>query len=177
MAVLADEVGAYAAERQFKTATRERWLALAERDAAALLALARDLRLGENQLRDVWNWAEEIALRDGGDLATVLTAPEILTLQRGGLGRNDRLARIKAALRRRRFPALSAAEARAQDLVRRLELPRHIRLIVPEFLDGDAVTVEIEVTGTAALAEAAARLTEIARRAEVAELFDVLAGE
>ena len=70
-------IRAYAGTRMYSAATVERWLRLAARDGDALLQLATELRLGENQLRDLWDWAEEIGERDGVTLSQVFAAQPI----------------------------------------------------------------------------------------------------
>jgi hypothetical protein len=167
-------VRAFAAERRYGAAAVERWLRLTDADAAALLELARELRLGENQLRDLWNWAEEIAARDGLALAVVLADDAVRAARRRALGRNDRLKLVKAALRLRRFPQLAAHEERLATLLRALGVPRNVRVVLPEFLEGDTLRVEITADSQAALRHAAARLLEAAAAAACRELFALL---
>jgi ribonuclease D len=164
----------YAAQRKFSDTTVERWQRLDAADAAALSGLTHDLRLGENQLRDLWQWAEEIAERDKISIATVLETEPVITLRRRKLGRNDKLKLIKTALQRRRFPQLAAAEDRLAALVRTLALPRTIRVVLPEHLEGEEVRVEIVVRDAAALRQAAAQLLAAANTPACAALFDAL---
>jgi hypothetical protein len=170
-----DPIRAFAREHRYGAATLERWLALETADGHALLELAEDLRLGENQLRDLWKWAEEIALRDHRSLAQVLAHESLAVLRRSrSLGRNDKLRLAKAALRRLRFPQLVAAEERLAALVRQLDLPRNIRVTFPEFLEGDAVRVEIVANSVASLEAAAERLRAAAEAPACTAIFQVL---
>jgi ribonuclease D len=166
-----ERIRAYATNRAYGAATTERWLGLEARDGDALLQLATELRLGENQLRDLWEWAEEIALRDGLALHQVLTAEPLAAVRRRHLGRNETLKAIKAALRRRRFPQLAATEERLAGLVRALQLPRTVRISLPEHLEGDHVRIEIVVDSAAAWQAAAASLLAAADTPACAELF------
>ena len=167
---------AFTDERKCSSATVERWLALDANDGRALLDLAQELRLGENQLRDLWEWTEEVAHRDGLPLAQVLTGEPVAVARRArNIGRSDKLKRIKAALRRLRFPQLSATEDRLAGLVRQLDLPRNVRLSFPEFLEGDAVRIEIVADNLASLQTAAQRLRAAAESTACKALFALLA--
>ncbi len=170
-----DAIRAFAQERRYAPATLARWLALAPGDARALLALAQELRLGENQLRDLWDWAEEIGQRDGLSLEQVLLLDPVAMVRRTrNVGRNDKLKLIKAALRRVRFPQLAATEERLAELVRQLDLPRNIRVSLPDFLEGDEVRVEIVAESSATLRVAADRLRTVADTPTCQEIFRLL---
>ena len=167
-------IRAYAGARMYSAATTERWLRLEAGDGGALLQLATDLRLGENQLRDLWDWAEEIAARDGVPLHHVLAAEPIVATRTPKLGRNDKLKALKAALRRMRFPQLAAVEDRLAGLVRTMGLPRTIRITLPEDLEGDHVRIEITATSQTAWRAAAAALLAAAESPACTELFTLL---
>jgi len=167
-------IQAYATARAYGAATTARWLRLAQPDAAALLQLASELRLGEHQLRDLWDWAEEIAAREGLSLSQVLAVEPIAAARARRLGRNDKLKAIKAALRRLRLPQLAALEDRLADLIRTLELPRHVRVNLPAHLEGDQVHIEITAADAAAWRAAAAALMAAADTPACRELFRLL---
>jgi hypothetical protein len=172
---MTDEIRAFARGRRYSAPTLERWLALEAADGLALLELAREMRLGENQLRDLWEWTEEIAQRDRRSLAQVLALEPVAAPRRSrSLGRNDKLKLIKAALRRLRFPQLVAAEERLAALVRQLDLPRNIRVTFPEFPEGDAVRVEIVANSVASFKAAADRLRAAAAAPACTAIFQVL---
>jgi hypothetical protein len=167
-------IRAYARARMYNAATTERWVRLDADDGGALLQLATELRLGENQLRDLWEWAEEISERDGVTLHQVLAAAPIAGARARKLGRNDTRKMIKAALRRLRFPQLTAVEDRLASLVRTMELPRAIRITLPEHLEGDQVRIEITASSKAAWLAAAAALLAAAESPACTELFTLL---
>ena len=167
-------IRAYTGARTYSATTTERWFRLDAADGSALLQLATELRLGENQLRDLWDWAEEIAERDGVTLRHVLAAKPIVAARTRKLGRNDKLKAIKAALRRLRFPQLADSEDRLAGLIRTMELPRTVRVALPEHLEGDQVRIEITATSTAAWRAAAAALLAAAESPACTELFALL---
>jgi hypothetical protein len=166
---------AFTRERRYSAPTMERWLALDPVDGLALLEFAQELRLGENQLRDLWEWAEEIAQRDHTSLAQVLALEPVATPRRSrSVGRNDKLKLIKTALRRLRFPQLAATEERLAALVCQLDLPRNIRVTFPEFLEGDEVRIEIVANSVASLEAAADRLRAAAGAPACTAVFQIL---
>ncbi len=167
----------FAAEKHYREQTLQRWLALSDCDAAALYRLATGLRLGENQLRDLWQWAVEIATRDHTTVAAVLQAPEIVAALEAKWSRNDRLQRVKHALRRRRFPELSAAEDRARSLVEAAQLPESVRLSLPSFFEGDEVVVTCRGKTPAELQAALSAALRWANTEVCAELFALLGGD
>ena len=74
----------------------ERWLGWDEVARNGLLRLAVGLKAGENQLRDLMDWLEDIALRDGLAIGALLSGKAILDVETDPrLGRADKLKRIK----------------------------------------------------------------------------------
>ncbi len=164
----------FAAGRHYREATVAKWKALAPADAGTLLELAEDLRLGENQLRDLWEWAEAIAAREESSLEQVLRAAPLPAIRRRAIGRSERLKLIKAALRRRRFPQLTATETRLAELVRALRLPATVRVTLPEFLDGQSLHLAIVADSPAAIQDAATALHDAAAQPACEALFRLL---
>jgi len=169
-------LAALAAERRYSAATLARWQQLPARDAEALRALATELRPSENQLRDLWEWAADVATRDDVPLATVLAHESLVAVRRRPLARSEKLKLVKAALRRLRYPRLAAAELELATRVGALALPRGARVEFPPFLEGDDVHVSF-VARSAAEWEAIARaLLTAASDPHCHALFDTLAG-
>jgi hypothetical protein len=167
-------IRSYAAERRFSAATLDRWLRLDVGDRAILLALVQRLRLGENQFRDFLDWSEEIAARDRCSIADLWRRPPLADALARDLGRNQTIAALKAALRRVRFPRLTAAEARLAALIRGLRLPRNVQLHLPENLEGEEVRVEMHARSAAALRECTAALQQATSSADLDEIFRLL---
>jgi len=165
----------YADGRRFSAPTTERWLRSDARDA--LLGIAEGLRLGENQLRDLLDAIEDIAARRGCAAGAVLQLEPVSAVLRGKLGRNDQVKALKAALRRLRYPQLTATEERLRQLARRLELPAAARLELPADLEGSEVTLILRAGSAAALCELLDAAAAAARRPELDEMFRVLGGE
>src|SRR5512144_2798240 len=126
------QVRAYAAERHFGTALVERWLGQKPVDREALLGLAVQLRLGENQLRDVIDDLTAIGARRNCGPAAVLGIDEVRAVLARRLGRNEAIRALKQALRRLRYPQLSAVERDLAARVKALRLPAGVRVDLPE---------------------------------------------
>src|SRR6266576_2266998 len=58
------EIREYAKDKGFHPQTLERWLSWDQPARDTLFRLAMGLKVGENHLRDLMDWLEEIALRD-----------------------------------------------------------------------------------------------------------------
>ena len=164
-----------AAERRYGSATVTRWQQLAPADAEALLALAIELRPSENQLRDLWEWAHDIATRDAASLAQVLDHEELAAVRRRPIARSDKLKLVKSTLRRLRYPQLAAAEAALAGHVRALSLPRNARVQFPEFLEGDEVRIEFVARSLAEWAATARALLAATGNPNAAAIFNTLA--
>jgi hypothetical protein len=167
-------VEALAAAHRLQAALVERWQALAAADAAAVCDLAERLRLGENHIRDLCEWSEEIALRDGTTIAAVLESTPVTAALSRALGRNDAVKTLREVLRRLRFPRLAALEDQLAQRVRRLALPAGVRLVLPPNLQDTEIRVEIRAGDLAALTAAVDALRAAVQRPELAELFALM---
>jgi hypothetical protein len=168
----------YATSKGFHPQFQQRWLNWHPKDGAALLALALSLKAGENHLRDLMDWLEEIALRDGIAIYEVLESRamyEISTNPR--LGRADRLKRIKDQIRRIRFPRLSQVEDLIQLKMRQLKLQPSVRLSVPAGLEGGDLQVEFAAGSPAELKNILAKLNAAAETETLAEIYTLLKGD
>jgi hypothetical protein len=170
----ADGVRSYAATRRLGARLVTRWLGWPPPDAAALLDVAEGLGLGANQIGDFMTWLEEIGARDGTSPGEVLGTPEVRGLLRAPLGRGDKLKRLKALVRARRFPRLAAAERALEAAVRDLALGDGVAVRFPPGLDGDEVIVELRARGVDELRSASARLQAAVNGGGFNRLFDIL---
>jgi hypothetical protein len=167
----------YCAEKGFRQQTTESWLELPEAAGEALLGLARELRIGENHFRDVLDWLEEIALRDGIDVEAALGGEVAGVLDDPRLGRNDKLKRVKEGLRRLRYPRLAQAEEEIQRRIRELKLGPRIQISAPLGLEGGALTVQLTASSQEELARLARDLNEAVEKKGVSEIFQLLGGK
>jgi len=172
-----ERVRAHAAEKRFAAATVARWLALQEPDRDALLDLACELRLGENQFRDFLDQLSDVASRRGCSMASLLADGPLRETLRRGLARNDAIHALRQALRRLRYPKLTAVEERLTALRKGLRLPAAVRVELPENLEGDHVTVVLRASSAAELGEQARAVAAAAQERAVDEIFELLGGQ
>jgi hypothetical protein len=167
----------YATSKGFHPQFQQRWLNWNPKDGAALLAIALSLKAGENHLRDLMDWLEEIALRDGIAICEVLESKAITEIRTNPrLGRADRLKRIKDRIRRIRFPRLSQVEDLIQSRIRQLKLQPVVRVSPPPALEGGDLQIEFAAGSPAELKNILAQLNAAAETEALAEIYSLLKG-
>ena len=77
------EIRQYAKDKGFHPQTLERWLRWDQFARDTLFRLAVGLKLGENHLRDLMDWLEEIALRDRSTIGEILASKPITDIEIG----------------------------------------------------------------------------------------------
>jgi len=133
--------------------------------------------MGENHLRDIMDWLEEIALRDRSRVCDVLGSKAITDIKTDPrLGRADKVKRIKEHLRRSRFPRLAETEDAIRAKIQALNLHPEIRLSVPPSLEEGRLRVEFSATNHEELKRLIAKLTEAKENSIIPEIFDLLSG-
>lgn len=170
----APPLATYAKHKRLSQAMLSRWQAWAEADQQALLTLAQELQLGENQLRDFFDWLEDIVARDGGTVAAVLQQPAIRRPFTAQHSRNDKLKAVKDALRKLRYPRLSRLEEELKAGVKALDLGRRVRLSFPPAFEGDEITVEIKARNVEDLHDTLTRLQQRLDDGSLRHLFHLL---
>jgi hypothetical protein len=171
------EIQTYANQRGFQRNTLDRWLSWAAADREALATLALSLKISENHLREMMDWLEEIALRDGKPIQDILAEKPIYDARTDPrLGRADRLKRVKEQLRRRRFPRLAETEDQIRNHINSLKLQPEIRLSVTPGLEGGQLNVEFEAGTTAEFKVAVGKLNDATSLRSLPAIFELLSG-
>jgi hypothetical protein len=171
------EIRDYTIARGFHPRTLERWLSWERADRDALAELAQKLKIGENHLRDLMDWLEEIALRDRLSIHDVLCSQAIARVETDPrLGRADKLKRIKEQVRRLRFPRLAETEDAIRNKVQALKLGPEIRLSVSAGLEEGGLQVEFKATSHDEFKRIVAQLIDAAEKDSIREIFELLAG-
>jgi hypothetical protein len=173
-----EQIREYAESRRFHPQTLARWLGWDEADRDALFRIAYGLKVGENHLRDLLDWLEEIAGRDGSAVRDVLASRGIIETETDPrLGRADKLKRIKEQIRRLRFPRLARTEDAIRERIQELKLQPEIRLSVAPGLEGGALQVAFQSSDAAEFERLAGKLLQAADKDAVKEIFRLLSGE
>jgi hypothetical protein len=165
---------AWAIEHHMPEAALERWIALGETDAMALLETARELRLRTGQLLSALEMLAEIGLRERQGVAAILSRSELRTPLKGARSRPERASAFMAKLRELRFPRLARARARLEAAVAALRLPSGLALVLPKDLSSDEVMIRLTVRTPAELENLLAAIVD--RREEIKALLGALGG-
>jgi hypothetical protein len=152
----ADEIDAQirelAAERRLPQSHIDRWLAMDPPSRAAMLDLARALRLRTGQLVTALETLDEIAVREHATVAAILEQPEIRRIAKGSGSAPSRASTLLEALRTLRYPLLKRMQDELRVEVSALKLPRGISIDLPKELGSDELTVSLRVRSGAELA-------------------------
>jgi hypothetical protein len=152
----ADEIDAQihvlAAERRLPQSHLDRWLAMDPLSRAAMLNIARALRLRTGQLVTALDIVEEISVRDQMTVAAILDRLEIRRIVDGSGSAPSRASALLEALRTLRYPLLKRMQDELRSEVSALKLPRGISIDLPKELGSDELTVSLRVRSGAELA-------------------------
>jgi len=175
----ADEIDArireLAAERRIPQSHVDRWLAMDLPSRAAMLDIARTLRLRTGQLVTALDTLDEIAVRERVTVAAILDRPEVRRVANGPGSAPSRASALLEALRTLRYPQLRKMQDELRAEVSALKLPRGISLDLPKELGSDELTVSLRVRSAAELAHLLEALDQ--KRAGLTRIIEMLAGK
>jgi ParB family chromosome partitioning protein len=113
-------------------------------DALSFFELFRVLKLSQNKQREVITLVQEIAIRENLKPVVVLQSKEVRAiLDRPELNRNEKGAKVRACLKRRRFPTLAKTEEKFSKEVKALKLNEHIHITAPSYFEGGPHTLRM----------------------------------
>jgi ParB/RepB/Spo0J family partition protein len=113
-------------------------------DAVSFLELFKVLKLSQSKQTEVIALVQEISIREELQTGDVLQCAEIMTiLDRAELNRNEKGSKIRAYLKRRRFPTLTKAEERFSKELKALKLDEHIHMTGPPHFEGGLYTLRM----------------------------------
>jgi len=164
-----------AAERRLPPSHLARWLAMDPASRAAILDIARVIRLRTGQLMTALETLEEIAVREHITVAGVLNRPEIRRIAGGPGSAPSRASALLEALRTLRYPLLKRMQEQIRAEVAALKLPRGISIVLPKELASDEFTVSLRVRSAAELAHLLEALDR--SRPGLARIIEMLAGK
>jgi hypothetical protein len=164
----------WAADKHLPEANLARWLELDEATRAALLALARELRLRTAQLAMALELLDEIAVRENRTLIAILDSDPIRNAIAAGGSAPARASCMLEALRAIRFPRLTGIRSELEARIRGLRLPPALRVRLPRELSSDELTLELRARTRAELEEGLKALERIGP--ELARIVERLGG-
>lgn len=143
-------------------------------DRQAVLPLFTTLQLGSNRAQECAAYIDEVCQRDACTAAALFERLGIAALladaQRSGPQKREA---ARHALRRARYPQLTAHEQRYREAVRRLRLPPAVSLRPPPYFENSRHQVSLSFSGKQELRQAAQRLLDAADSEAMDDLLDL----
>ncbi len=169
------QIRTLAGERRLPDSHLVRWLAMDLASRAAILDIARTIRLRTGQLVTALDTLEEIAVRERLTVAAILDRPEIQRIASGSGSAPSRASTLLEALRTLRYPLLKKMQEQLRSDVSALKLPRGISIDLPKELGSDELTVSLRVRSAAELAHLLDALDR--SRAGLTRIIEMLGGK
>jgi ParB/RepB/Spo0J family partition protein len=146
---------------------------LSHEEALSFFELFRVLKLSQNKQREVITLVQEIAIRENLKPVEVLQSKEVRAiLDRAELNRNEKSAKVRACLKRRRFPTLAKTEERYSKELKALKLNEHIHMTAPTFFEGGTHTLRMTFKSTKDFDERCKTLDAIAKNPALKKLLE-----
>ncbi len=164
-----------AAQRRVPSSHVEKWLAMDPQSRAAMLDLARALRLRTGQLVASLETLDEIAVREHVTVAAILDRVEIRRVANGSGSAPSRASALLEVLRTLRYPLLKKMQEQLRSEVAALKLPRGISLDLPRELGSDELTVSLRVRSAGELAYLLDALDQ--KRLGITRIVEMLGGK
>ena len=145
LAQMEDEIKTYVLKEEVSRSNIRRLSALTPDDRMAILSLISPLKLGENRLREVLTFLEEISRRNQCKEKDIVKRSEIQTiLSQKELTPSQKTERIKKVLTDLRYPKLNQMEKAFEKKRRDLNLPHNISLHHFPFFEGKGLKIEFQ---------------------------------
>jgi ParB-like chromosome segregation protein Spo0J len=139
---------------------------------SALVDLFLELGLSLSRQREFLALLDEIAAREDRAIPEVLGEGEIRSLlDDAEMDRPRKAGEVRRLLRRRRFPAITAAEERYAAIVSKLPLGKGIQLTPPRDFEGTEYAATVRFRNVAELKSRISELEELAGSGGMAELL------
>ena len=168
-------IRAWAGQRRLPAIHLARWLEMNERDRAALLAIARAVRLSTGAMVTALTTLEEICVRESCSIESVLARGEITrAVRRQPASGPARAGAFLAALKSIRYPRLAEAARRLDAELAALDLPRGISIFLPKDLASAELRIELQASDGAILRRLIEALSM--RTDQLAQVADRLSG-
>jgi hypothetical protein len=169
-----DAIRALAAARRLDGLHLEMWLKMDAGSRAALLQVARGLKLRTGQIVAALELLDQLAVRERATPASILARGDIARIVAGAGSAPQRARVLLDALRALRYPRLGRTLEEIRAEVRSLGLPRGVSIELSRELVSDELAITLRVRSAGELDAALRALGE--RRATLARIIDLLGG-
>ena len=143
-------------------------------DAQYLGELLIELNLSLNRQRELVDWVEGILARDKADSRSLIDGLGIDRLLKDPtLDRRLKIDQVRSLLKKKRFPAIEAAEARYQELLHGLSLPARVQLVPPPQFEGPRYTLKMDFCDPSELSAQLDKMRHVVQRPEMTAIFSI----
>lgn len=147
-------------------------------DREAIAALAAELRLGVNKIKELILNLDEIALRDGQAPAEILARSAIREALRDDAHPAPQKAEaVRRSVHALRYPQFTEVERRYHDTLQHLQLPKGVQFRTDRFFEDDRMSVGFQFRSADELRRIAAQLSTVSEQPELADLLRLVQGE
>ena len=149
LARMEDEIKTYVLKEEVSRSNIRRLSGLTPDSRMAVLSLISRLKLGENRLREILIFLDEISRRNECEEKDIVQRPEIQTvLTPKGLTPSQKTERIKKVLIGFRYPKLNQLEKAFEKKRKELNLASNISIHHPPFFEGKRLKIEFQFETT-----------------------------
>ncbi len=136
-----------------------------EKDAGiAFVKIFNDLKLGLNKQRELITLISEISLRENIPVMKVIQESDFQEiLQNDELDRTKKTEKSRFYLKKRRYPSITRAEQKFEELVKGLKLGNGMKLIPPKNFEGNTFSIKLHFNNLKDLQDHADTLKKIIR--------------
>jgi hypothetical protein len=174
LARLEDDMKQYVLREEVSRSNIRRLSALNSDDRRAFLSLASPLKLGENRLREILTFLEEISRRNRWRARDIVERPDIQAiLSQEELTPSQKTDRIKKVLMNLRYPKMYRLEEEFEKKRRDLNLPSKVLLHHHPFFEGKGLRFEFQFETMEEYRSLLDSLLNLADKKEFAEMFEI----
>jgi hypothetical protein len=141
---------------------------------ASFLTLFREMKPGFNHQKELCTLLDELRARDQEPADRLLARVREERQLSPETPAPAQLQVILAGLRAMRYPRLSEQEARYRELKAALRLPPGVQFQPPPFFEGQKIALAFSVASPAELKAITGRLTVVAEKPELEQIFELL---
>ena len=173
-----EELKKYIARHDVPLTVIELLAGLSSDDRRSIFTLVSELKLGLNKLKELLNYLEEIALRDGQSITNILSVPEIQEiLANEKQSGPQKIEALRYALKKMRFPGFTQLEEQYQTALKGLKLPRGLQLKTDRFFEDDNMDAAFRFSRPEELKTVAEELLKLSEKAELEDVLHLIQGE
>jgi len=145
---------------------------LSHEDALSCFDVLKPLKLSQNKQTEIITWVQEIAIREDIQPEEVVRSEGVMTiLEQPDLNRNERSSKLRACLKKRRFPELTLAEEKFSGEAKALKLDEHIHLTPSPHFEGGPCSLRMTFKTFEDFNECLKALTDMAKNPALKRLL------